>query len=348
MSGKAIFLDRDDTVIEDSGYINSPEQVKLIAGAASAISDFRKMGYKLIVVSNQSGIARGIITEQALAQIHEKLKQLLAEQNSSIDRIYYCPYHPDGVIGKFRKDSDWRKPKPGMLLTAAKEMDIDLADSWMIGNSYRDIMAGKAAGCRTILIKSSLKVPVKKQDDPNADFDAVNLREAVNIIKRETSPKPVVQPPAPIPEPPKPPAQPQQIPVQQSEPPQIELPQIIEEKQMEQTEVIEPVTTVQTLETVVKKPQPPTAEETSTKTERLLEDIRLLLKSRNRDELYAEFSVFKLFSGFMQIVVLGCLFIALRYKMSPTPEDSAVYTAIGFAIVFQLMALTLYIMHKDK
>jgi D-glycero-D-manno-heptose 1,7-bisphosphate phosphatase len=355
MNGKAIFLDRDDTVIEDPGYINSPEQVKLIAGAAAAIADFRKMGYKLIVVSNQSGIARGIITEQALGQIHERLKQLLAEQNAYIDKIYYCPYHPDGVIGKFRKDSDWRKPKPGMILAAAKEMDIDLAESWAIGNSYRDITAGKAAGCRTILIKSSLKIPVKKQEDPDADFDAVNLREAVNIIKREMMPKPVIQPPVSMPEPPKPAEQPQQvpepepqIPVQQSEPPQIELPQIKEEKQMEQTEIVEPVKIVQTVQIAKKKPQQPAAEEVSTKTEKLLEDIRLLLKSRNRDELYTEFSIFKLFSGFMQIVVLGCLFIALRYKMSPNQEDSAVYTAIGFAIVFQLMALTLYIMHKDK
>jgi hypothetical protein len=158
-----------------------------------------------------------------------------------------------------------------------------------------------------------------------------------------------------MPKPPKPAEQPQQvpepepqIPVQQSEPPQIELPQIKEEKQMEQTEIVEPVKIVQTVQIAKKKPQQPAAEEVSTKTEKLLEDIRLLLKSRNRDELYTEFSIFKLFSGFMQIVVLGCLFIALRYKMSPNQEDSAVYTAIGFAIVFQLMALTLYIMHKDK
>lgn len=375
MSNKAIFLDRDDTIIEDPGYISSPDQVKLLQFASSAISDFRKMGYKLVVISNQSGIARGIITEQALGQIHEKLKQLLGEQNAYLDRIYYCPYHPDGVIQKYRKDSDWRKPKPGMLLAAAKEMNLNLSDSWMIGNTYQDVAAGKAAGCRTILIKQYLKLPVKKQGDPDPDFEAVNLREAVNIIKRQTTPKPVVVTPVPAPVvvPPSPPASPSpQVaaepvkPVVMSEPIKVEptvvvekpvemeiVPQPLEEEEEEQME--EP----KSVETIEEKPQPQTQKPVDdvelkvsagdgSKTEKLLEEIRLLMKSRNRQELYTEFSVFKLFAGFMQIVVLGCLFIALRYKMSPTEADSAVYTALGFAIVFQIMTLTLYIMHRDK
>jgi D-glycero-D-manno-heptose 1,7-bisphosphate phosphatase len=386
MSNKAIFLDRDDTIIEDPGYINSPDQVKLLQFASSAVADFRKMGYKLIVISNQSGVARGIITEQALGQIHERLKQLLAEQNAYLDRIYYCPYHPDGVIQKYRKDSDWRKPKPGMLLAAAKEMNLNMSDSWMIGNTYQDVAAGKAAGCRTILIKQYLKLPVKKQGDPDADFEAVNLREAVNIIKRDAMPKPVVAAaPAPIPVvvavPPSQPVQsvaapvevvpapvPQPEPVLKSvaapEPIKVEqavvvekpvereiVPQPLEEEEEEQIE--EP----KVVEMIEEKPQQqkpvddaelkvPAGD--SSKTEKLLEEIRLLMKSRNRQELYTEFSVFKLFAGFMQIVVLGCLFIALRYKMSPTEADSAVYTALGFAIVFQIMTLTLYIMHRDK
>ena len=384
MSNKAILLDRDDTIIEDPGYINSPEQVKLLAGAAGAISDFRKMGYKLVIVSNQSGIARGIVTENAISQIHERLKQLLAEQNAYLDRIYYCPYHPDGVIQKYRKDSDWRKPKPGMLLAAAKEMNLNLSDSWMIGNTYQDVAAGKAAGCRTILIKQSLKVPVKKQGDQDADFEAVNLREAVNIIKRDTMPKPVAVPaPAPVAvqpvppiativapaptinpvvvsqqivvEPVKPVAAPEPIKVEQAviveKPVEKEIvPQPIEKEEEEQIE--EP----KAVKTIEEKPQRKPVDDVelkvsagdSSKTEKLLEEIRLLMKSRNRQELYTEFSIFKLFAGFMQIVVLGCLFIALRYKMSPIEADSAVYTALGFAIVFQIMTLTLYIMHRDK
>jgi D-glycero-D-manno-heptose 1,7-bisphosphate phosphatase len=404
MSNKAIFLDRDDTIIEDPGYINSPDQVKLLPFASSAVADFRKMGYKLVVISNQSGVARGIITEQALSQIHEKLKQLLGEQNAYLDRIYYCPYHPDGIIQKYRKDSDWRKPKPGMLLAAAKEMNLNLSDSWMVGNTYQDVAAGKAAGCRTILIKQYLKMPVKKQGDPDANFEAVNLREAVNIIKRGTMPKPVVAaanvpvavavPPAPPaaaippvptvaavsapapatnpavvsqpivvePEPVKPVvAQPI---VAVPEPIKVEPTVVIErpvEKEIvpqplkeEEKEQIEEPKVVEMIEEKPQRQKPvndvelkvPTGD--SSKTERLLEEIRLLMKSRNRQELYTEFSVLKLFAGFIQIVVLGCLVIALWYKMSPTEADSTVYTALGFAIVFQIMTLTLYIMHRDN
>jgi len=153
MSNKAVFLDRDNTLIEDPGYINHPDQVKLLEGVAEALIELKAMGYKLIVVSNQSAVARGIVTEKVLAQIHDRLKQLLAERGAYLDRIYYCPYHPDGVVPKYRKESDWRKPNPGMLLTAADQMDIDLNQSWMIGNSSRDIEAGLRAGCKTILSK---------------------------------------------------------------------------------------------------------------------------------------------------------------------------------------------------
>ena len=135
MANRAIFLDRDDTLIEDPGYINSPDQVKLLAGVPQALIELKAMGYKLVVVSNQSAVARGIITEKVLARIHDRLKQLLAEKGASLDRIYYCPHHPDGVIEKYRKESDSRKPNPGMLLTAAEQMDIDLRHSWLIGDS---------------------------------------------------------------------------------------------------------------------------------------------------------------------------------------------------------------------
>ena len=331
MPQKAVFLDRDDTIMEDSGYVNSPQQVKLIPGAAQALIDLRKMGYKIIVVSNQSGIARGIITEQAIAQIHERLKQLLTEENAYLDRIYYCPYHPDGVIQKFRKDSDWRKPKPGMLLTAAKEMSIDLGSSWMVGNDYKDVAAGRSAGCRTVLIKSHTNRPVKQLDDPDADFEAINLKETVNIIKRETMPRQNIEPAKPAAEP-----QPVEVPTEQQKIQQSEL-QPAEQAQKTQ----------ETIPTEQKTRQPVPAASGS-RTEQLLEEIKLLLKIRHRDEQFSDFSAFKLFAGFLQIVVLACLFIALRYKISPTGQDGAVYTALGFAVVFQLMTITLYIMHKDK
>jgi D,D-heptose 1,7-bisphosphate phosphatase len=184
MSNKAIFLDRDDTLIEDPGYISDPEQVKLIDGVASALVAFRSMGYKLIVVSNQSAVARGIITEKKLARIHSRVEELLADRGASLDRIYYCPYHPNGAISRYRKESDNRKPAPGMLLTAADEMDIELAESWMIGDSPKDVEAGFRAGCRTILVEPPSRQRQVDGFDPAPDYRAINLKEAVTIIKK--------------------------------------------------------------------------------------------------------------------------------------------------------------------
>jgi D-glycero-D-manno-heptose 1,7-bisphosphate phosphatase len=351
MPDKAIFLDRDDTIIEDPGYINCAEQVKLVPAAAQALVELRKLGFKLIVVSNQSGIARGIIQEQAIGEIHDKLKQLLAEHNAYLDRIYYCPYHPDGAVQKFRKESDWRKPKPGMLLAASKEMKISLADSWMIGNGYSDIGAGKAAGCRTILIKSNVKPPEKKPGDPDPDFEVINMREAVNVVKREMTRKPA--PPQPIqqkpiqqpeirqPEIPQPqPAAPASvsIPVPAPVPQQVAPPQITtDETQQEPDDKIQ-----------IEQSSPTETPVASNRTEQLLEDIKLLLKSHQRNEQFPDFSAMKLLAGILQVLAMFCLVVAIWYKLSPSGKDAAVFSAIGFAIVFQLITLTLYIMHKDK
>ena len=184
MSNKAIFLDRDGVLIEDPGYLSSPDQVKLLEGVGQALIELKTMGYKLIVVSNQSGVARGMVTEKVLGEIHDRLEQLLAEKSAFLDRIYYCPYHPDAAVAKYRKKSDARKPDPGMLLKGAKEMDIDLGRSWMIGNSCRDIEAGRRAGCKTILTDYPTQDTLGGQEPPEPDYRAVNIKEAVNIIKK--------------------------------------------------------------------------------------------------------------------------------------------------------------------
>ena len=184
MSNNAIFLDRDGTLIEDPGYLNSPKQVKLLDGTADALAEFREMGYKLVVVTNQSAVARGIVTEKVLDKIHDRLKELLAENAIRLDGIYYCPYHPNGSISKYCKQSNDRKPNPGMLLRVADEMDIDLSQSWLIGDSPSDIEAGLRAGCKTILVNhlSGSKSPDYIEVEP--DYKAVNMKEAVNIVKK--------------------------------------------------------------------------------------------------------------------------------------------------------------------
>jgi len=203
MSDKAIFLDRDDTLIEDPGYINSPEQVKLLDGVAEALIELKALGYKLVVVTNQSSVARGIVSEKVLGEIHNRLEQLLEEKKAFLDRIYYCPYHPDGAVKKYRKESDFRKPNPGMLLKAAEEMGLDLGQSWCVGNSISDMEAGLRAGCKTILIDLPSHQQQLEPGQPRPDYKAVNIKEVVNIIKKhhrssaevevQTRPAPMVQ-----------------------------------------------------------------------------------------------------------------------------------------------------------
>jgi D,D-heptose 1,7-bisphosphate phosphatase len=324
MPNKAIFLDRDDTLIEDPGYINNPDQVKLLDGVDKALIEFRAMGYKLIVVSNQSAVARGMVSEQALDEIHNRLKQMLAEKGAPLDRIYYCPYHPDGVIEKYRKESDWRKPKPGMLLAAADELDIDLGQSWMIGNSSRDIQAGLQAGCKTILINHPSHYKLHKLGEPNPDYGAVNIKEAVNIIKkhhRSTGESPI---------------QNQPLPQTLTKPPP---PQPVEELYQPQPVKPESAPTEQNVSG---------SSATGNRTEQLLDGILEQLKSMRRSEMFGEFSITRLIAGIVQIIVLLCLLISIWFLMSPARQDNAVLITLGFAAVLQVMALTFYIMPKRK
>lgn len=153
---KAVFLDRDGTINKYVGFLRSPAEFELIDGAAEAIRKINASGLLAIVVTNQPVIARGEVTVSELDEIHNKMDTLLGLEGAYIDALYYCPHHPhkgyEGEIPEMKIDCDCRKPKPGMLLRAAKDLNIDLASSWMIGDGENDVRAGQSAGCRTALI----------------------------------------------------------------------------------------------------------------------------------------------------------------------------------------------------
>lgn len=185
MSNKAVFLDRDNTLIDDPGYIGDPSLVRLLPGVEQAIKSLQAAGYKIVVVTNQSGVARGLITEAGLEKIHDELRRQLAAKEAYLDAIYYCPFHPEGTVEEFAKESELRKPRPGMLLKAASEMDLDLARSWMVGDSPRDIEAGQRAGCRTVRVRVRAGVPStidQEDEDSQADRTVRNLPEAAKAI----------------------------------------------------------------------------------------------------------------------------------------------------------------------
>jgi len=153
---KAVFLDRDGTINRYVGFLRSPKELELLPGVAEAIRKINTSGYLAVVCTNQPVIARGEVTAAELQEIHNKMETLLGLEGAYIDGLYYCPHHPHkgykGEIPELKIDCDCRKPKPGLLLRAAKDFNIDLGSSWMVGDGENDMKAGRNAGCRTALI----------------------------------------------------------------------------------------------------------------------------------------------------------------------------------------------------
>jgi D,D-heptose 1,7-bisphosphate phosphatase len=190
----AIFLDRDNTLIANDGDLGDPAAVKLVDGVAAGLRHLREAGYRLIVVTNQAGVARGKFTEEDVDGVHQRIATLIDDQaglrNGAshiaglIDRFYYCPYHPEASVSEYRRDHPWRKPHPGMILQAARDMGLDLSRSWMVGDQERDILAGRAAGCRTILFSRDADLAKRaKPTDVAATF-----AEAVKTILQHKTP----------------------------------------------------------------------------------------------------------------------------------------------------------------
>ncbi|MGE5610749.1 MAG: D-glycero-alpha-D-manno-heptose-1,7-bisphosphate 7-phosphatase, partial [Bacillota bacterium] len=203
MKRPAIFFDRDNTLIASDGYLGDPAGVVLIDGAADAVARARQYGYKVVTFSNQSGVARGMFTEEDVQAVNQRMSELLQQANPSavIEHHEYCPYHPEATVEKYKQDSFLRKPKPGMILQAAEKLSLDLTRSWVIGDAPRDIEAGRAAGCRTILFTDPKLPPspaAEVESEIQPDFVVASLREAVETIARESLCKPAAKP-APVP-----------------------------------------------------------------------------------------------------------------------------------------------------
>ena len=158
---KAIFLDRDGTINKYVGFLRKEEEFELLPGVAEAIKKINRSGYLAIVVTNQPVIARGEVTYSQLENIHNKMETLLGMEGAYLDGIYFCPHHPhsgyEGEVKELKIDCDCRKPKPGMLLKAAQDLNIDLSQSYIVGDGENDIKAGKAAGCKTVLLNTECK-----------------------------------------------------------------------------------------------------------------------------------------------------------------------------------------------
>lgn len=179
----AVFLDRDNTLIANDGDLGDPDKVVILDGVPAGLLALRKAGYRLVVVTNQGGVARGKFTEADVDAVHQRVASLIedeTEAESLIDRFYYCPYHPEGSRPEYRRDHSWRKPHPGMLVQAARDMQIDLSRSWMIGDQTRDIRAGKAAGCRTVLIANDPAI----NQEANPTVAVSTFTQAVEAVLR--------------------------------------------------------------------------------------------------------------------------------------------------------------------
>jgi D,D-heptose 1,7-bisphosphate phosphatase len=179
---KAIFLDRDGTINVYKGLVTKPSQLELIAGAAEAIRKINRSEYLAICLTNQPVIARGEVTFAELNAIHARLDTLLGEHGAYLDDLFFCPHHPDrgfpGERSELKIACSCRKPQPGMLLEAAKRYNIDLKQSYMIGDSDRDIGAGQAAGCRTVGVRTGSAAQFKNE----AEMVCESLGEAVRQI----------------------------------------------------------------------------------------------------------------------------------------------------------------------
>ncbi len=330
MTRPAVFFDRDNTLIIGNDYLGDPARVVLVEGAADAVARARQLGYATVVVSNQSGVARGMFGEDDVHAVNARMDEMLRAENPEaiIDRHEFCPYHPQAPVEKYRLDSDRRKPRPGMLISAAKELQIDLPKSWMIGDAARDVEAGKAAGCRAILFTDpNLAASPAAQTPPRTppDFVAGSLEEAMDQIAGASA---IAAPAADVAPPPPPPA------ASASDAP-VEASIATDIARVPAAATVapihEPVTSLPT-------PQPLSSSRLEELAQQILQELR-----RSHEVQHADFSVSKLLAGIVQVIAVAVMFLAYINRDSTSLESIML-----LGIYLQAMTCALLIMSRQK
>ncbi|HLW66337.1 MAG TPA: HAD family hydrolase [Gemmataceae bacterium] len=180
-----IFLDKDGTLIDNVPYNVDPERIALAAGAVEGLRMLAAAGFRVAVVSNQSGVARGYFPETALTDVEKCVRRLLAEIGVPLAGFFYCPHHPKGTVPRYARACECRKPAPGMLLTAARQLKVELPACWMVGDLLDDVEAGRRAGCRTILIDNGNETEWQMGPYREPEFRAPDLAEAARLITKD-------------------------------------------------------------------------------------------------------------------------------------------------------------------
>jgi D-glycero-D-manno-heptose 1,7-bisphosphate phosphatase len=182
----AVFLDRDGTLLEEAGYVDRLERLVLFPFSIDAVRLLNRAGFAVVVITNQSGVGRGMYEEDFVTRTHDVIAQRVAEGGARIDAFYYCPHHPAAEVERYRADCDCRKPAPGMLTRAAADLSLDLSRSYSIGDKWSDVQVGRAAGARGILVRTGYGRSSEMAPSPGIEPAAVvdNLAAAAAWIFR--------------------------------------------------------------------------------------------------------------------------------------------------------------------
>jgi D-glycero-D-manno-heptose 1,7-bisphosphate phosphatase len=191
---QAVFLDRDGTLVEEVGYLEHLDRLRLFPYSVDAVRLLNRAGFKVVVVTNQAGVARGFFGEDFVRDVQRDIDARMAKAGARIDAWYYCPHHPDAPVAAYRRDCECRKPRPGMVRQAERDLGIDAAQSFVIGDRWLDVRLGRSVGARAVLLRTGYGASEAEQppDDVTADLVADNLMEAVAWVLRQQalSPKP--------------------------------------------------------------------------------------------------------------------------------------------------------------